>query len=68
MVPSIGVRIPVPEHLNMRNIDIQATIWKEGKYYVSKCLNIDIASFGLTEKEALANLQEAIALRLENDN
>jgi predicted RNase H-like HicB family nuclease len=51
----------------MRNINIQATIWKEGKYYVSQCLNIDVASFGLSKKEALANLQEAVLLKLEGE-
>ncbi len=51
----------------MHNINIKATVWKEGKYYVSQCLNIDVASFGLTRKEALANLQEALLLRLEDE-
>ncbi len=31
-------------------------IWREGKYYVSPCLNNDIASFGESREEALANL------------
>jgi predicted RNase H-like HicB family nuclease len=51
----------------MHNINIKATVWKEGKYYVSQCLNIDVASFGPTKKEALANLQEALLLRLEDE-
>lgn len=51
----------------MRNINIQATVWKEGKYYVSQCLNIDVASFGSTKKQSLANLQEAVALRLQDE-
>mgnify|MGYP006374358723 FL=1 len=51
----------------MHNINIKATVWKEGKYYVSQCLHIDVASFGLTRKEALANLQEALLLRLEDE-
>ncbi len=52
----------------MRKINLKATIWKEGKYYVSQCLNVDVASFGTTKKEALANLEEAIELYLENTN
>jgi predicted RNase H-like HicB family nuclease len=51
----------------MHNINIKATVWKEGKHYVSQCLNIDVASFGPTKKEALANLQEALLLRLEDE-
>lgn len=41
-------------------------IWKEGKHYVSQCLNVDISSFGKTRKEALENLQEALDLYLED--
>ncbi len=50
----------------MKKIDLKATIWKEGKYYVSQCLNVDVASFGATKKEALANLEEALQLYFEN--
>lgn len=50
----------------MRKIDLKATIYKEGKYYISQCLNVDVASFGATKKEALANLQEALELYLED--
>ncbi|MFA5348975.1 MAG: type II toxin-antitoxin system HicB family antitoxin [Candidatus Paceibacterota bacterium] len=50
----------------MKKTNLKATIWKEGKYYVSQCLNVDVASFGLTKKEALENLQEALLLYLED--
>jgi predicted RNase H-like HicB family nuclease len=40
--------------------------WKEGKYYVAQCLNIDVSSFGKTRKEALKNLEEALGLYLED--
>jgi len=46
----------------MRKIDLKIAIWKEGKYYVAQCLNVDISSFGKTKKEALENLDEALAL------
>lgn len=42
-----------------------ATTWKEGDWYVSQCLEIDIASQGKTEEEALANLKEALELHFE---
>lgn len=42
-----------------------ATVWREGKWYVSQCLDIDVASQGETEEEALANLREALELHFE---
>ncbi len=49
----------------MRKIDLQNVVWKEGKYYVAQCLNIDVSSFGKTKRDALANLQEALELYFE---
>jgi predicted RNase H-like HicB family nuclease len=42
-----------------------ATVWREGPWYVSQCLEIDVASQGETEEEALANLKEALELHFE---
>ena len=42
-----------------------ATVWREGDWYVSQCLEIDIASQGETEEEALANLKEDLELHFE---
>jgi predicted RNase H-like HicB family nuclease len=42
-----------------------ATVWREGNWYVSQCLEIDVASQGETEEEALANLKEALELHFE---
>lgn len=42
-----------------------ATVWREGNSYVSQCLEVDIASQGETEEEALANLKEALELHFE---
>ncbi len=41
------------------------TVWREGDWYVSQCLELDIASQGKTEEEALANLKEALELHFE---
>lgn len=41
-------------------------VWKEGKYFVAQCLNVDISSFGKTHEEALKNLEEAVDLYLED--
>jgi len=37
-------------------------VYKEDKYYVSQCLNVDVSSFGNTIQEAIDNLNEALAL------
>ena len=50
----------------MRKIDLKNVIWKEGKYYVAQCLNVEVSSFGKTKKEALANLDEALELYFED--
>ena len=40
-------------------------VWKEGKYFVSQCLNVDVSSFGDTRQEAIDHLNEAVALYME---
>ncbi|HZV45971.1 MAG TPA: hypothetical protein VFG06_01320 [Thermodesulfovibrionales bacterium] len=42
-------------------------IYREGKYYVSQCLNIDIASCGDTIEEAISNLKDAVELYFRNE-
>jgi len=42
-----------------------ATVWREGNWYVSQCLEVDVASQGECEEEALANLKEALELHFE---
>jgi predicted RNase H-like HicB family nuclease len=39
-----------------------ASITQEGDWYVAQCLEVDMASQGETEEEALVNLGEALAL------
>jgi hypothetical protein len=39
-----------------------ASVWREGEWYVAQCLEVDVASRGKSEDEALENLREAIAL------
>lgn len=50
----------------MRKIALKNIVWKEGKYYVSQCLNVDVSSFGKTKKKALKNLDEALELYFED--
>ena len=42
-----------------------ASLCREGDQVVAQCLEVDVASQGRTEDEALANLQEALALHFE---
>jgi predicted RNase H-like HicB family nuclease len=42
-----------------------ATVWREGTWYVSQCLDLDLASQGETGEEAFANLREALELHFE---
>ncbi len=45
--------------------EMDYVIWKEGKYYVSQCLNVNVSSFGDTIDEAVNNLKEAVELYFE---
>lgn len=40
-------------------------VYKEGKYFVSQCLNVDVSSFGKSIQEAIDNLNEALTLYFE---
>ncbi len=51
----------------MAHRTLENVVWKEGRYYVAQCLNIDISSFGDTQDKALTNLDEAINLYLEDE-
>ena len=52
----------------MKKINFKNIIWKEGRHYVAQCLNIDVATFGATKKEALVNLNEALELYFEGES
>ena len=42
-----------------------AVVTQEEDLFVAQCLEVDVASQGATEEEALANLREALALYFE---
>jgi predicted RNase H-like HicB family nuclease len=50
----------------MKTFNLQNVVYKEGKYFVAQCLNVDVSSFGDSEAEALTNLQEALELYFED--
>jgi predicted RNase H-like HicB family nuclease len=45
--------------------EFAATVWREGDWFVSQCLEVDIASQGRTEQEALESLKEAVELHFQ---
>jgi predicted RNase H-like HicB family nuclease len=47
---------------------VKYIVYKEEKYYVSQCLNVDVSSFGESIQEAIDNLNEALALYFEDNN
>lgn len=45
--------------------NIKYVVYREGKYYVAQCLNMDVSSFGSTLDMAVANSKEALELNFE---
>ncbi len=50
----------------MQKQNLTVITWRESKYFVAQCLNVDVSSFGKTKKEALENLEEALELYFED--
>jgi len=50
----------------MKSVQLNNIVYKEDKFYVAQCLNVDVSSFGKTKAEALDNLQEALELYFED--
>ena len=46
--------------------NLHYVIWKEGKYFVARSLEVEVASQGKSKKEAVSNLQEALELFFED--
>jgi predicted RNase H-like HicB family nuclease len=44
-----------------------ATTWREGDWFISQCLEVNIASQGKSEEESLFNLREALELHFEGN-
>ena len=38
------------------------SIWQEGEWFIAQCVQVDVASQGATEDEALENLRDALEL------
>lgn len=52
----------------MKPIQLKNVVWKEGQYFVAKCLNVEVSSFGETKVDALKNLEEALSLYFEDND
>ncbi len=50
----------------MATRDLEVVVYKEGDGYVAQCLNVNVASEGDTEKDALENIREALELYFED--
>ncbi|MBV9924135.1 MAG: type II toxin-antitoxin system HicB family antitoxin [Acidobacteria bacterium] len=45
--------------------EFTATVWQEDEWFIAQCREVEVASQGLTEQEALDNLREALELHFE---
>jgi predicted RNase H-like HicB family nuclease len=45
--------------------EFTATVWREDDWFIARCREVEVASQGATEDEALANLREALELHFE---
>ena len=47
---------------------VHAALFKGDRYFVADCLEIPVVTQGLTVDETLSNLQEAVALHMEDED
>ena len=52
----------------MKTREIDYVVWREDKYFVSRCINVEVSSFGETIEEAISNLKEAVELYFEGED
>ena len=45
--------------------EFAVSVWREGEWYVAQAPEVDVASQGESEEEALENLREALGLHFE---
>jgi len=51
-----------------KTVEFSAVVWREERLYVALCPELDVASQGKSVEEALANLNEALELYLEDED
>lgn len=42
--------------------NFSASVWQEGEWFIAQCIEVDVASQGESEEEALENLRDALEL------
>lgn len=52
----------------MKKLNLQTIVWKEGNVWISRCINVEVGSFGKTKKEAIEKLHEALELYFEDES
>ena len=50
-----------------QTLRLTATVLPDGDWFVARCVEVEVASQGLTIEEALANLREALELYFEDE-
>ena len=53
--------------MKIRELQFEVVVFREAGGYVAQCLNVDVASEGDTEQEALDNLREALELYFDDE-
>lgn len=48
--------------MNSMKRDLRYVVVREGKWFIAQCLDVDVASQGRSEQEAVDNLQDALKL------
>lgn len=51
--------------MQQQPLKIQYEVYQEDGLFIARCLNLDVASDGATDAEAVDNLRESIELYLE---
>lgn len=51
---------------NRKTGKFTASIWQEGDWFIAHCLEVDVASQGHSETDALNNLKEALELYFDS--
>jgi predicted RNase H-like HicB family nuclease len=51
-----------PLRMKLMKRTFNATTWQEGEWFIAQCIEVDVASQGESQEEALKNLREALEL------
>jgi len=62
-VPAGAIMKPKKEKV----MKLKYVIYREDRYYVAQCLNVDVSTFGESIQEAQQNLKEAVELYFEGE-